>query len=540
MKPKYYAAACVTSFIVCGVVSLFLGQDNNWDLRNYHYYNAYAFLTGRIGFDVAPSQLQSYLNPLLDIPYYLGSTYLTPRLFAFLMGGVHGLNFLLLFAIAFVVFREAAPNLRLGLSILCASFGLSGPVFIAELGGSFNDTLTSFFVTGSVYLILRIYSRHESLPISTCRIPLLASGAILGLGVGLKLTMMIYATGVIGAFLVVERTWRSRSAAVGLWGAGLLIGFVITNGFWMWILWRHFENPVFPFYNNIFRSPWAQLESYADRRYLPKTVWEGVARPLTFLVKCDYTDQQNGFRTARYAVFFTLFVSVVTVWMRRRLVRSSGQSKGRDSGPPSRLPKAELFLLVFFVVSFVVWESRFSIMRYTAGIELLAPTLIVVLVHHMIRAGRKRGIAIAAAFVMMAVSVRPMKFERVRFHDTYWDVAIPRFDRPERAVIVIANDRPWSYLIPLFPPEIRWVRVKGNHTDPQHDTKLQEEIRRVLSEGDLYLLSRPLPSIYYALDANTLNEYGLSRAAGHTPIISRYDEFDLALWRLQRDGRNAR
>ena len=30
-----------------------LGKDTSWDFRNYHWYAPYAFLNGRMGFDVA-------------------------------------------------------------------------------------------------------------------------------------------------------------------------------------------------------------------------------------------------------------------------------------------------------------------------------------------------------------------------------------------------------------------------------------------------------------------------------------------------------
>lgn len=51
-------------------VSLALGQDCNWDLRNYHFYNVHAWLGDRYLFDIAPAQRQTFLNPLLDLPFY--------------------------------------------------------------------------------------------------------------------------------------------------------------------------------------------------------------------------------------------------------------------------------------------------------------------------------------------------------------------------------------------------------------------------------------------------------------------------------------
>lgn len=51
---------------IFGLVSVFLGKDFNWDLRNYHYDNAYSFLANRLGFYISPAQLQTFFNPILD------------------------------------------------------------------------------------------------------------------------------------------------------------------------------------------------------------------------------------------------------------------------------------------------------------------------------------------------------------------------------------------------------------------------------------------------------------------------------------------
>lgn len=52
-------------------ISLGQGQDRNWDLLNYHLYDAFSFLDGRFARDLYPVGGQTYLNPLLDVPSYL-------------------------------------------------------------------------------------------------------------------------------------------------------------------------------------------------------------------------------------------------------------------------------------------------------------------------------------------------------------------------------------------------------------------------------------------------------------------------------------
>jgi hypothetical protein len=82
-------AAGLAVALLGGLLSLLLGQDANWDLRNYHLYNGYAALHGRLGVDLAPAQLQSYFNPLLDVLHYALMSGLPAPLAGFALGALH-------------------------------------------------------------------------------------------------------------------------------------------------------------------------------------------------------------------------------------------------------------------------------------------------------------------------------------------------------------------------------------------------------------------------------------------------------------------
>jgi len=58
--------------VIFGVMSLYIGQDHNWDFRNYHLYNGFSFLNNRLHVDLSPSGMQTYFNPLIDSAYYWG------------------------------------------------------------------------------------------------------------------------------------------------------------------------------------------------------------------------------------------------------------------------------------------------------------------------------------------------------------------------------------------------------------------------------------------------------------------------------------
>ncbi len=126
--------ALALAIVGCGLGSLALGQDANWDLRNYHFYNPWAWLHGRATLDLAAAQIQSYFNPLVDlVPYALIRSF-APRTAGFLLGALHGLNGLLLYLVAR---RALSPRLglaaRRSLAAVCTLAGVAGPLFVVEL-----------------------------------------------------------------------------------------------------------------------------------------------------------------------------------------------------------------------------------------------------------------------------------------------------------------------------------------------------------------------------------------------------------------------
>ena len=126
-----------------GGLSLWLGQDLNFDLLNYHYYAGYAFLHGRTFHDLAPAGSQSFLPPLLNVFHYLGIAHLPPRVFGFLLGTIHGLNALLLFALGLSCWRATILGARGSSAVLAAVVGSLGPAAVSLLGTTFGDNLVS-------------------------------------------------------------------------------------------------------------------------------------------------------------------------------------------------------------------------------------------------------------------------------------------------------------------------------------------------------------------------------------------------------------
>src|SRR5579871_1770683 len=132
-----------------GVVSIMLGPDNYWDLRYYHLYDPWAYLHGRYLYDLGPAQEQGFLNPVADFLLYgLVSSPLNdfPRIVAFIMGAVHGINAALVYAIACHVIRVPQETERWTLRAVAFLIGVTGAGWISLLGGSSNDLTSGLFV----------------------------------------------------------------------------------------------------------------------------------------------------------------------------------------------------------------------------------------------------------------------------------------------------------------------------------------------------------------------------------------------------------
>ena len=97
------------------IISVALGQDANFDLKNYHFYNPYAFFNNRYDIDIIPANLQSYYNPIQDIPFYFGVWHLSPKIITFILGMIQGVNVFLIFLISRDLLVSFLKGMELGL-----------------------------------------------------------------------------------------------------------------------------------------------------------------------------------------------------------------------------------------------------------------------------------------------------------------------------------------------------------------------------------------------------------------------------------------
>jgi hypothetical protein len=456
---------------------LFLGKDMNWDLQNYHYYNAYAFLHHRLSVDMAPAQLQTFFNPLLDVPFYLMSQHFPSPLIGFVLGFVHGFNLSLVLVVFWKITRISHKRVKLIIGVVILAVSAIAPGFISELGGTMNDNVVSIFVLAALLLLIMASGYHENESIRRGRLVVCIAGFVMGIGVGLKPTISVYAISVAFSLVMLFDSWPERVRCFVNYGAAGMLGVIASAGFWWWELWSHFGNPFFPFLNNLFQSPYIQPHTFADKRFLPAHAWEYFIWPFIFSWNSERVAEVR-FSDVRFALVCLFFIA----FMLRGLFRSRAES-------PLIYTRPANFLFLFFALAFVLWMSTSSIYRYLISLELLVPIVLFALLERGVRSNKIRiAIAVAAVSVIF-VMFRPLNWGRMAWSNPYISVDTGPYALEDDAVMVMLGSAPSAYVIPHLPQGIRYVRPGGNLRLREGDLFL-DEIRHIVKEhnGPMYVL----------------------------------------------------
>lgn len=447
--------------LIGGLISMKLGQDGNWDFQNYHWYNAFAYINGKIGFDLAPGQFQTYFNPTLDLPYYLMATHLSTRATAFCMGMVHGFNVTLLMLIARHVLMSAAPitgSSHVRLPLLLALAGATGFAFLSQMGNTMGDNMTSLAVLGALLLLLREW---RCLITGGVRGSLMAvmAGLLIGAGTGLKLTNANYALALCLALLTVPGSHWLRLRTAFVFGLGVLAGIGTSAGHWYWKMWQLFGNPLFPQFNNVFKGPLASPIGVADSAWVPKGLFDNLMWPFIFTFNPRRVIELPMTQII-WPLVYLAFIAFAVAWVRRALlapVPAAGLT-----GPLASFSSHARFVLVFFVISYVIWIRLFGIYRYLVPLELLAPLAFWLLLHYLCRPQMARLVCAWCLGLAMVAGVPRVGWGHHNHTERAVVIEAPHIADPAQSMVVtVHGDPPMSWIASGFPVQLAFVALGG-------------------------------------------------------------------------------
>ncbi len=356
--------------IILGIVLCFVfGQDSDWDLSNYHLYNPWAFFTGRIGYDIMPCGVQSYINPVIDFPLYFLVKYFNnhPYFIEAVQSVWYGISVFFIYKISKIIFNSENKKLNYFLIFISVLLGATNIVAIMEIGLSYGDLVTSSFILAALYFYLKgLYSEESSKKLSI----LFLSSFLFGFVTGLKVTGAIFfLTFLILHIVYLIKNKENILKQLLIITAGFGIGFLITGLWWYILIWSKFKNPFFPMMNNIFKSEFALPLSHADLRHFPQTVMGYIFYPFYWIFAPDDRPYVSFVIEAKNIDYRPVFVYIFSVII---VIREFFLKITKSSQTYTNSEKIILYITLFTVISYIFWLNTSCILRYIMPLEMLS------------------------------------------------------------------------------------------------------------------------------------------------------------------------
>ncbi len=470
--------------VYSGVFSVLAGQDINGDQFAYQAYIPYAAVTGRTATDIAAGGVASFNNPLMYIPFFYGIMSFPPKVVGFLIGAFQGLNLVAVALIAWALAKNSEPTSR----FLCAMFavGLADtmPFHELELGRTIGDNWMSVPILFGFLLVLKGLTGTSLL--------LLSGGALLGFGAGLKLTGL---SSCIGLGMACALVIRNLSRIVLLYLA-LLGGFLLAAGYWFAVMWDQWRNPVFPFLNAIFRSPWLESVNWQDHRWTLRSFGEFSKLPWSFAFDSSRFNEGE-FTDYRWMVLFFLLAVLGAYRVYKR---------------PTEAFSAQLSVTIWFVIfGFVVWALQFHYARYLMSIEYVAQALLAFLLIRLPASIKIRSTAATAvvAFLMFTSSLSGSPSWARQPWGQRWYI-VENLDLPARSVVLLGNSMA-GLLIDQPRNDAQYIGLGSNMSNILSESDENQPLRRRIQAS----IKRATDRIYY------VELLSLPRPEAHLHVIFR-------------------
>jgi len=496
--------------LLFGLFNCYMGSDGSPDSRIYHLYNGYVAASGGRPQDIAAAGMQTYFYPGLDLLYHhlIWALNSQPRLLQFILGIPYALAAWLVWRIGVMLLPADWPR-RDALAAIFALFGMTGAAGLATIGTMMSEVIPGLPILAG--LAVWLYTRERQ------QIGWLAlAGCLAGLSVGLKLTILPMFIGLFIAVLASTIRSPARALRCGLvfGSAGVAASFVVA-GPWLLHNWQAYGNPIFPNFNDVFRSDLVTFARWDDNRFKPQGLFQILFYPAFWAFHESNAAIELNMRDAR--ILMVLLAAIVL------LVRRSANFNAR-------------ILSLFLIVSYFLWEYQFSILRYLTILECLSGVLFLAAVAALVPRRFALPASIAALIIAgtAAYQTKYPWWSRATPGPLAVNVALPPI-APD-AMVIFLDPYAYSYIVPLMPPTVRVVGANTNLIRPGSAGRLQAQAETAINshQGPLWGLdfSAAFPG---AADA-TLRFYQLSRVAETCGVVpsNLEDGPHVRLCRLER------
>ncbi|TCO97721.1 uncharacterized protein DUF2029 [Rubrivivax gelatinosus] len=383
-----FALVVASCAVLCVALSFSMGRDLNWDFFNYHGYAAFDVFGARLDRDFFPAGYQAYLYRLAFLPFSLmdGAGWHSLAIGS-VLAALHSLNVALLYAIVRHFVRDVP--LPWIVAVVVTALGAASLPFLGQVGSTFIDPLATPFVLAALWLLLRDGDRASVMAGAW-------AGSLGGFAVALKLTNVPFALGLVAAAAVLPGArfaWRRGVAAA----AGAALGFALPYAPWGWKLWTLHGSPVFPLFNNLFRSPDFAPYPIELHRFVPQSLEQLLTLPFAMLQHSSYVYVEQVAPDLRPALLVVLGGALLAgrAWRTARPLPDTRAFAGRVPLAP---------VVVFFVVSTAAWVATSTNGRYAVPLLLLSGPLLYTLAARLM-GERRAAMMCLVLLVLQAVQI---------------------------------------------------------------------------------------------------------------------------------------
>ena len=442
------------------VASYLLGKDMNWDTLDYHFYAGFSALHDRFGMDYFAGGSQSYFNPYVYVPFYvLASSGLPAIAVASILAIVQSGILWLTYELALQIVPARDGRTRVALAICSALFAFTNPILFNLFGSSYADVTTAELVLAGWLLLLTAVRTPSAKYV-------VAAGVILGATSALKLTNSVHALSAGVLLLFIPVGWRARSRYIAVFGAALALSFVLVCLPWSIRLEQHFGNPLFPLFNQFFRSPQFPVAAMRDYRFIPDSLPAALWRPFAIADPVFLVDDESQSPDVRYAVLLVAAVFLLLHWA-WRIHRRGRFARAADSHPDGDTQGRALAALgAGFVVDWILWLTASGNGRYFIAMACVAAVLAIALIDRLPVAPRIRTYVLAAVLgaQLLQLGLGTAYRNHIAWnHQPWFEVRLPANLPRTPALYMSYGVQSNAFVVPFLPPGSGFVNIAGDN-----------------------------------------------------------------------------
>ncbi|MBR1681326.1 hypothetical protein IJ707_06015 [bacterium] len=224
-------------FIIFLLISCFLSyryyRFPDWDFYSYHFFNGWAFVNNRFNIDFMPCAFRSFFNPILDALNYLAIDKLNNKPIVLVL--YSGIKWSVFIFIAYKIYDFVFKTRKNKLIpvIFCTILAGSSPMLLYALSFESTDIQTAVLVLGGFYLFIKeIFNNSGKYRYYIIFLAML----LVGMSVGLKYVNVSFAIAFLLSAICLYKKIENPKKTILIMFFGIVCGFVITGGYWMYFL----------------------------------------------------------------------------------------------------------------------------------------------------------------------------------------------------------------------------------------------------------------------------------------------------------------